>query len=464
MIPCRKRRERGLGPLKIMKKFEGGKGVSVHALVLPLVIVLAVLHVAVIWLFFSISTESNRLSTIMRNAGTYTQDATSLLAGSSTLSETASSFVLLPILENGEVNVGPLNAYAQELTMDRRGDQVMARFREYDVSAEAEALLAQAADSANQLWEVQLHALALVNAVYPIPQTPVLANIPLPALTAEEAAMPDGQKLSIARGLLIGTEYGQKKNVVSQSVSGCVALIQQRSAQESARTSQRVDLLRTMMWVATLSTMAILICAFIIMYFKIIRPLGRFEKLIPQDESLDEKRGFREVRLVARAYNGVLKRRNDLDQILRSAAETDALTNLPNRYRFEQYVVESPDSGCSMAVVLFDVNFLKRTNDTEGHLAGDELIRHAAACIAACFGENCFRFGGDEFAAIVTDCTRDTIRAMIRRFEELEKKEGVSISLGYAYTDDIGKTTVKDLLDEADKYMYAQKKIVHEQS
>ena len=446
------------------KNGESRKGVSVHALVLPLVIVLAVLHVAVIWLFFSISTQSNRLSTIMRNAGTYTQDATSLLAGSSTLSETASSFVLLPILENGEVNVGPLNAYAQELTMDRRGDQVIARFREYDVSAETEALLAQAADSANQLWEAQLHALALVNAVYPVPQTPPLTIIPLPELTAEEAAMPDGQKLSIARGLLIGTEYGQKKNVVSQSVSGCVALIQQRSAQESARTSQRVNMLRTMMWVATLSVMAILICAFIIMYFKIIRPLGRFEKLMPLDEPLDQKRGFREVRLVARAYNGVLKRRNDLDQILRSAAETDALTNLPNRYRFEQYVVESQESGRSMAVVLFDVNFLKRTNDTEGHLAGDELLRHAADCIAACFGENCFRFGGDEFAAIVTDCTRNDIDEMIRKFEKKEEQENVSISMGCAYTDDIGKTTVQNLLEEADRNMYAQKKIVHEQA
>ena len=61
----------------------------------------------------------------------------------------------------------------------------------------------------------------------------------------------------------------------------------------------------------------------------------------------------------------------------------------------------------------------------------------------------------------MTDCTRDTIRGMIHKFEEMEKREGVSISLGYAYTDDIGKTTVKDLLDEADKYMYAQKKIVH---
>ena len=450
--------------MKTGKKNESRKGVSVHALVLPLVIVLAVLHVAVISLFFSISKQSNRLSAIMRNAGTYTQDATSLQAGSSVLSETGSTYVLMPILENGEANVGTLNAYANELAMDRRGDQVMARFQEYDVSEEAKALLAQAADSANQLLEVQLHALALVNAVYPIPQTPLLTGIPLPELTAKEAAMPDGQKLSVARALVLGSAYGQNKYAVSQGVNGCVALIQQQSARESARTSQRVDLLRTMMWVATLSIMAILICAFIIMYLKIIRPLGRFEKLIPQDESLDEKRGFREVRLVARAYNGVLKRRNDLDQILRSAAETDALTNLPNRYRFEQYVLESPDSGCSMAVVLFDVNYLKRTNDTEGHLAGDKLLRHAADCIAACFGENCFRFGGDEFAAIVTDCTRDTIRGMIRRFEELEKKEGVSISLGYAYTDDIGKTTVQNLLDEADKYMYAQKKIVHQQN
>ena len=445
------------------KNGESRKGVSVHVLVLPLVIVLAVLHVAIIGLFFSISKESNRLSSIMRNAGTYTQDATSLLAGSSTLSETASSFVLLPILENGEVDVGPLNAYAQELTMDRRGDQVMARFREYDVSAEAEALLAQAADSANQLWEAQLHALALVNAVYPVPQTPPLTGIPLPELTAEEAAMPDGQKLSVARSLVLGSAYGQNKYAVAQGVNGCVGLIQQQSAQESAKTAQHVGVLRAMMWVATLSIMVILICAFITLYLQIMRPLGRFEKLIPQDEPLDEKRGFREVRLVARAYNGVLKRRNDLDQILRSAAETDALTNLPNRYRFEQYVVESQERGCSMAVALFDVNYLKRTNDTEGHLAGDELLRHAADCIAACFGENCFRFGGDEFAAIVTDCTRNDIDEMIRKFEKKEEQENVSISVGCAYTDDISKTTVQNLLEEADRNMYAQKKIIHEQ-
>lgn len=449
--------------MKTTKNGERGKGISVHALVLPLVIVLAVLHLAIIGLFFSISKESNRLSSIMRNAGTYTQDASSLIGGSSLLSETASTFVLMPLAETGEVNVGPLMAYANELSTDRRGSQVMARFQEYDVSDEARALLAQAADSANFMMQSQLHAIALVNAVYPIPHIAPLTNIPLPELTAEEAAMAEVKKLSTARGLVLGTEYGLSKQNVSQMSGACVGMIQQQAAQESAKTAQHVGVLRAWMWVSTLSVVVILVCSFIVLYLQVTRPLGRFEKLIPQDEPLDEKRGFREVRLVARAYNGVLKRRNDLDQILRSAAETDALTNLPNRYRFEQYVVESQDSGCSMAVALFDVNYLKRTNDTEGHLAGDELLRHAADCIAACFGENCFRFGGDEFAAIVTDCTRNDIDEMIRKFEKKEEQENVSISMGCAYTDDIGKTTVQNLLEEADRNMYAQKKIIHEQ-
>ena len=439
-------------------------GIPVHAMVLPIVIVLAVLHVAIIGLFFAISKESNHLSTIMRNAGTYTQDATSLIGGSSLLSETASNFVLMPLTDSGEVNVGPLMAYAQELTVDRRADQVMARFQEYNVSAEARAQIAQAADSANAMMEIQLHAIALVNSVYPLPPIQPLTNIPLPELTEEEAALTDAQKLSAARAMVLGSEYGQNKQNVSQSSGVSVSLIQQQASQESARTARHVNLLRILMWVSTLSVVVILVATFVILYFQIMRPLSRFEQLIPRDESLNEKKGFREVRLLAQAYNGVLKRRNDLDQILRSAAETDALTNLPNRYRFEQYLVESEESNCSMAVLLFDVNFLKRTNDTLGHLAGDQLIRHAAECISACFGENCFRFGGDEFAAIVTDCSPDTIRDMVRRFEEMEKKEGVSIALGCAYTDEIGKTTVRSLLDEADRNMYAQKKIVHEQN
>jgi GGDEF domain-containing protein len=52
---------------------------------------------------------------------------------------------------------------------------------------------------------------------------------------------------------------------------------------------------------------------------------------------------------------------------------------------------------------------------------------------------------------------------MISRFEAAQKEKKISISFGYAYTDDIGKTSYKNLLDEADRKMYAHKEQMHRQ-
>ena len=438
-------------------------GVSANALVMPIVVILSVLHILIIAVILMISTSSSNLSAIMRNAGQYTQEATSLLAGSSLLSETSSNFVLMPLTEAGEVNVSPLQAYANELKEPRRGDQVLERFKGYQIEAEEMELLETAARSANAMLEAQLHAISLVSSVYPLPDIKPLSDIPRVALTDEEQAMTDEERLAAAHTLILGSVYGLNKQAVSQNVNACVDAIQSASARLSAQAGRRVIMLRIILWIITLTIILVLIATFATLYRQLLFPLGRYVTLIPEDAPLDETRGFREVRMVAAAYNDVLKRRNALDSILRSAAETDALTNLPNRYRFEQYLLESESSGYSMAVLLFDVNYLKQTNDSEGHLAGDRLLRTAAECISACFGENCFRFGGDEFAAIVKDCTPDAIEEMVARFEQAEREQNVSVSLGYAYAEEIGKTTFRELIDEADQRMYAQKKEIHEQ-
>ena len=438
-------------------------GVSANALVMPIVVILSVLHVMIIAVIVMINTSSANLSTIMRNAGQYTQEATSLLAGSSLLSETSSNYVLMPVTENGEVNVTPLQAYASELGQPRRGEQVLERFRSHKINPEEMELLENAAESADFMLDAQLHAISLVRSVHPLPEIKPLTDIPIVELTEEEQAMTDAQKLAAARTLILGSVYGMNKQSVSQNVNACVGVMQSTSEHMAAQLSRRISLLRVILWSITISIVIVLIITFATLYRQLLSPLGRFVTLIPEDVPLDETRGFREVRLVAAAYNDVLTRRNALDNILRSAAETDALTNLPNRYRFEQYLLESESSGYSMAVLLFDVNYLKRTNDREGHLAGDRLLRTAANCISSCFGENCFRFGGDEFAAIVKDCTPDAIEDMVKRFEAAEKAQNVSISLGYAYAEEVGHTTFRKLLDEADQKMYAQKKEMHNQ-
>lgn len=441
-------------------------GVYANALVVPLAVTLAIFHALIIALILMINTSSANLSSIMQRSGMVTQAATSLLAGSSVLSETASDFVLLPVTISGEVNYSPLITYATELGEEHRGSQVLEKLRGYGVDEDALATIQIAADSANALLEAQLHAISLVRSVHPLPEIEPLAAIPTVELTEEEQAMPDDARLATAISLMMGSEYGQNKFLVSQNVNACVAQIQAASNQQAAQTGRRVAILRKVLWIVTLTIIAILVVVFVALYRQILAPLGHFVKVIPTDKPLDDGKGIHEVRLVASAYNDVLKRRDALDGILRSAAETDALTNLQNRYRFEQYVLETGDDACPVAVMLFDINFLKQTNDTQGHLAGDKLIRTAADCISRCFSsperDNCFRFGGDEFAAVVKHCSPDSIRDMVERFEALERKKGISVSIGCAYTDDISGTSFRELLDEADRQMYAYKKVVHE--
>lgn len=438
--------------------------VSANAMVMPIVVILAILHVLVVALIIAINTSSSTLSSTMVNAGRYTQDATSLLAGSSLLSETSSNFILMPRTETGEINVQPLAAYAQELAQENhRGNQVLARFKDYDVSMEVYHLLSEAADNANFMLDAQLHAISLMRSIYQLPNIPQLNQIPTVELTEEEMNMPDHEKEASARRLVLGSVYGLNKQSISQNVNAAVGIIQGTSSAKAAEASIKIERLRTSMWVVTVSIIVILVITFTMLYTKILNPLKKFTEQIPAGEYLDEDKGFQEINMLASAYNGVLKRRNSLDTILRNAAETDALTNLPNRYSFEQYMLESAENKTSMAVFLFDVNYLKKTNDTLGHLAGDKLICTAAKCISACFGDKCFRFGGDEFAAIVENCTPESINQMVTDFQQSEMNHKVSVSFGYAYTDEIGSTTVKSLLDEADRNMYIQKREMHSQ-
>lgn len=123
------------------------------------------------------------------------------------------------------------------------------------------------------------------------------------------------------------------------------------------------------------------------------------------------------------------------------------------------------EDGGSMAVCLFDVNFLKRTNDTKGHLAGDKLIQTTAACIRECFGNanenNCYRIGGDEFVAVLRSCEEDEIRTRIDHFLLALEREQISVSVGYAYAKESDEGSFRLLMGEADKQMYEQKKKAH---
>ena len=436
-------------------------GIAANSLMRPIIIILAVLHVAIIGLIVQINATSAELSETMKTAGQQIEEATSVLAGASLLSETSTNFILMPVTEHGEINVGPLVAFATEIQRPRRGNQVLERFRNYDVSPDAIRCLTAAAGNAELLKDAQLHALALINSVYPLPKVYPLNQIPLPELTESEKALPKEEKLAQSKIIALGAVANMNKRAVSQNANACADIIKANAGVTAAEIGKKIAILRLILLGGAGVIMVILVGTFVALYKQMIYPLMGFVQLITANQPLNEEKGLQEVRMVASAYNSLRKRRDALDAILRSAAETDALTNLPNRYRFEQYLLDAGESGYSLAILMFDINFLKETNDTLGHSAGDKLIRKAAECITTCFGDKSFRIGGDEFAAVVEDCKPEMVQQMIYRFREVGERENVSISVGYAYAEKINETTIKQMIDEADKLMYAEKQATH---
>lgn len=106
---------------------------------------------------------------------------------------------------------------------------------------------------------------------------------------------------------------------------------------------------------------------------------------------------------------------------LKNLAEKDGLTGLRNRNDYLMYIEkcigEEVWADCKMAVVVMDVNNLKKVNDNLGHEKGDELLQKAGKFICQTFSHSSvFRIGGDEFVAIADGTDFDMIDRKMRDF------------------------------------------------
>ena len=151
----------------------------------------------------------------------------------------------------------------------------------------------------------------------------------------------------------------------------------------------------------------------------------------------------------------------------------DTLTQLPNRIplkeRFLHAIASAQRQRNRMAVLFIDINGFKVTNDTLGHGVGDQVLKHAAHCIANSVRDVDFvcRYGGDEFVVLVTDVAQASDAAVVAQKIALAAAsfftvEGmaisVSLSIGVAiYPEDGAEPDT--LIGRADAAMYEAKRL-----
>jgi diguanylate cyclase (GGDEF)-like protein len=144
---------------------------------------------------------------------------------------------------------------------------------------------------------------------------------------------------------------------------------------------------------------------------------------------------------------------------------TDQLTGLPNR----RALIESVDAKGfeTLALVIVDIDWFKRVNDSHGHLVGDRVIRSVGQSMATALGAigMVARVGGEEFALLSSGTSADAVAAALNHFrDELSSTPivigglaiRVTISAGVA----VGRKgdSFEQVYSEADRALYAAKR------
>lgn len=165
------------------------------------------------------------------------------------------------------------------------------------------------------------------------------------------------------------------------------------------------------------------------------------------------------------------------NQSLKSLANADGLTGLANRRYFDQFLKKSllhaRSSGGPVSLILFDIDYFKRYNDTYGHVSGDECLQQVAQILKT-FAQRrtdiAARYGGEEFAIVLADTSaRDALTVALSVVETVRQQAiphvstrlttgCVTLSAGVAATEaGEGPEHAESLIKRADDALYRTK-------
>jgi diguanylate cyclase (GGDEF)-like protein len=164
--------------------------------------------------------------------------------------------------------------------------------------------------------------------------------------------------------------------------------------------------------------------------------------------------------------------RKRAEEELRNLTLTDDLTGLYNHRGFftlaEYHAKSARRTGQRSLLIYADMDGLKQINDTSGHSEGSLAIAKIAAILRQTFRDSDIiaRLGGDEFAILATSVPSNEIDNIIERLrvnlavwnEQTERGYQLSLSIGWVIVDHRNGASIEELMSQADRAMYANKR------
>ncbi len=171
---------------------------------------------------------------------------------------------------------------------------------------------------------------------------------------------------------------------------------------------------------------------------------------------------FAAEELEAKLRRAIIER--EMRRELSRLSITDPLTGLYNHRHFftrlREEIARAHRQRHPLTLILLDLDDFKAYNDTKGHLAGDQLLEKVGSLINSKIRQGVdsgYRYGGDEFAVLLTDVDGEKAKAAAQRISDaLASELGVTASIGVGFLAD--GMSAEDLVGLTDERMYENKR------
>ena len=356
-----------------------------------------------------------------------------------------------------------LDNYFKEANVTKRREKALEVLSQGNVRSVAYKDLSAAMEESVSLMEREYYAARLTVEAYGYDLSEFPEEIQNVKLLSPDTGLSSEDLKELARLMVHGEEYRNRKAVISTHMENCLKDLEQEMDEKQTTNSEKLGRQVAIEHILTILIIIVFLLMVFLTYRLVIRPLKNSVDLIRDEEDLPV-RGAYEIRFLAKTYNLMHHTNLQSKEKLTYEATHDKLTGLYNRRGYD-FLMENIDLETS-ALLLIDIDKFKTINDTYGHDVGDRILVKVADIIFGNFRAQDYvcRIGGDEMAVIMVHSDPSLSSLLASKVKKInqylaEKDETdnptVSISVGVAF----GETgiTSEILFKRADTCLYEVK-------
>ena len=432
------------------------RGIKIRTMNYAMILAAAVLYVVLIYMTYHISVKYEKLTQATEDYIRCEKDAAMVREASDHLTDQVRLYT---------VTMEPqyMEAYFEEKNMTRRREKALEDLRGYENGPEAYEYLEKALENSNQLMEREIYAMGLIAAA----QNRDLSSLPqevqdVVLLSRDEEMGPD-EMVRTARDMVFDDGYEEVKELIRSNTDYFLNAVMEWTRDRQTGSSLELKKIMGQQRICISVLFILNTITFILVITLIVKLLQIYINCIKQEKML-EIAGSYEFKYLALTYNDIYEVNAANEVLLRHKAEHDPLTGVINRGAFEQMKELLKASSDPVSLLIIDVDKFKNINDGYGHEVGDQILKKTAGIISEAFrsGDYVARIGGDEFAVIMVNCTKEMQPVIQSKVDNINRTlqnptDGlpkISLSVGAAFSE---KGFSDDLYNKADRALYKVK-------